>query len=137
MLAPLIEAQVPFSATFGNHDNQANISHIEELRHIQRIAPLAYIKACDACGGHGGEANYFVPIFANPGGTCTSCLSAINSDYASLISLSSRAVATLMVLRFTRRDKSWARFRGSSRLGGRKCCGLAYYSLEIHGYSLD
>lgn len=65
MLAPLINARIPFATTFGNHDNQANISHIEELRHIEKIAPLAYIKSCDNCGGEGGEANFLIPIFAH------------------------------------------------------------------------
>src|ERR1700733_13183741 len=63
MLAPLIEAKIPFAATFGNHDNQANISHIEELNHIKAIAPLAYVEACASCGGAGGEANYFIPVY--------------------------------------------------------------------------
>ncbi|KAF8322544.1 Metallo-dependent phosphatase [Clavulina sp. PMI_390] len=64
MLAPLIEASIPFATTFGNHDNHINISHYDELRHIQKIAPLAYVDACHSCGGAGGEANYFVPIYA-------------------------------------------------------------------------
>lgn len=63
MLAPLIEAGVPFATTFGNHDNQANITHLEQIKHIQKIAPLAYTKACGTCGGEGGEANYYVPIY--------------------------------------------------------------------------
>lgn len=63
MLAPLIEAQIPFSVTLGNHDNQANISHIEEINHIKAIAPLAYVEACASCGGTGGEANYFIPVY--------------------------------------------------------------------------
>ena len=64
MLAPLIEAQIPFAATFGNHDNQANISHIEELNRIKSLTPLAYIETCASCGGAGGEANYFVPVYS-------------------------------------------------------------------------
>lgn len=63
MLAPLIEAGVPFATTFGNHDNQANITHLDQIKHIQKIAPLAYTKACGTCGGEGGEANYYLPIY--------------------------------------------------------------------------
>lgn len=65
-LAPLIKARVPFSSTYGNHDNQANISHLAELERENKIAPLSYTRrAPKGVGGIGGEANYWVPVYAD------------------------------------------------------------------------
>ncbi|KAJ7474120.1 Metallo-dependent phosphatase-like protein [Mycena latifolia] len=66
IMAPLIEARVPFSCTHGNHDNHVNITHLEEILREQRIAPLSYTRPAPCgVGGAGGPGNYWVPIYAN------------------------------------------------------------------------
>ncbi|KAF8180694.1 Metallo-dependent phosphatase [Mycena galopus ATCC 62051] len=68
IMAPLIDAQVPFSSTHGNHDNQVNITHLEEIAREQEIAPnLCYTRvAPSGVGGVGGPGNYWVPIYEEP-----------------------------------------------------------------------
>ncbi|KZT33791.1 Metallo-dependent phosphatase [Sistotremastrum suecicum HHB10207 ss-3] len=67
IMAPLILSNVPFSCTYGNHDNQVNISHIEELQHEVQVAPQSYTRASPSgVGGKGGPANYWVPIYFRP-----------------------------------------------------------------------
>ncbi|KAJ7245920.1 Metallo-dependent phosphatase-like protein [Mycena haematopus] len=65
IVTPLIEAQVPFSSTHGNHDNQVNITHLQEIQREQEIAPsLCYTRAAPlGVGGVGGPGNYWVPIY--------------------------------------------------------------------------
>ncbi|KAJ6483253.1 Metallo-dependent phosphatase [Mycena sanguinolenta] len=65
IMAPLIEAEVPFSSTHGNHDNQVNITHLQEIQREQEIAPsLCYTRAAPpGVGGAGGPGNYWVPIY--------------------------------------------------------------------------
>ncbi|KAJ6567948.1 Metallo-dependent phosphatase-like protein [Mycena vulgaris] len=65
IMAPLIEAHVPFSSTHGNHDNHVNITHLDEILREQRIAPLSYTRAAPrGVGGLQGPGNYWVPIYA-------------------------------------------------------------------------
>ncbi|KAF7357110.1 Metallo-dependent phosphatase [Mycena sanguinolenta] len=65
IMSPLVEAQVPFSSTHGNHDNQVNITHLEEIQREQEIAPsLCYTRTAPlGVGGIGGPGNYWVPIY--------------------------------------------------------------------------
>ncbi|KZP11437.1 Metallo-dependent phosphatase [Athelia psychrophila] len=66
IMRPLNEVGVPFSSSFGNHDNQKNISHREEILREQSISPLSYTRlAPEHIGGQGGEGNYWVPIYEN------------------------------------------------------------------------
>ncbi|KAF7340304.1 Metallo-dependent phosphatase [Mycena venus] len=67
IMAPLLEAQVLFSSTHGNHDNHVNITHLEEIAREQKIAPnLSYTRtAPTGVGGVGGPGNYWVPIYTN------------------------------------------------------------------------
>ncbi|KAJ7059503.1 Metallo-dependent phosphatase-like protein [Mycena amicta] len=68
LLAPLIEANVPFSCSHGNHDNHVNITHMDEILREQLIAPLSYTRAAPlGVGGSDattGAGNYWVPIYA-------------------------------------------------------------------------
>jgi len=65
IMAPLNEAQIPFSSTYGNHDNHRNITHLEEIRREQQVSPLSYSHAAPpGVGGEGGEGTYWVPIYS-------------------------------------------------------------------------
>ncbi|KDQ08899.1 hypothetical protein BOTBODRAFT_59103 [Botryobasidium botryosum FD-172 SS1] len=62
---PIRDAKIPFSSTYGNHDNQVNITHLAELEQELKIAPTSYTRRSPpGVGGPGGEANYWVPIYA-------------------------------------------------------------------------
>ncbi|KAG1883432.1 Metallo-dependent phosphatase-like protein [Suillus subluteus] len=64
IVAPLNEAKIPFSSTYGNHDNEANITHLEEIRREQLDSYLSYTRtAPPGIGGEGGEGNYWVPVY--------------------------------------------------------------------------
>ncbi|KAJ7302505.1 Metallo-dependent phosphatase [Mycena albidolilacea] len=65
IMAPLIDAKIPFSSTHGNHDNHVNITHFEEISREQQIAPsLSYTRTSPpGVGGVGGPGNYWVPIY--------------------------------------------------------------------------
>ncbi|KAF9510289.1 hypothetical protein BS47DRAFT_1348214 [Hydnum rufescens UP504] len=66
LLTPLINANIPFSSTYGNHDNRPNISHLAEMEREVKLAPLSYSRrAPPGVGGIGGEANYWVPVYAD------------------------------------------------------------------------
>jgi hypothetical protein len=74
LLAPLIDARIPFSCTYGNHDNQANISHLAEMEREVKVAPLSYSRRSPlGVGGVGGEANYWVPVYADKKGEHYDC----------------------------------------------------------------
>ncbi|KAJ7144464.1 Metallo-dependent phosphatase-like protein [Mycena epipterygia] len=65
IMEPLIEAEVPFSSSHGNHDNQVNITHLDEILREQAIAPLSYTRAAPrGIGGRAGPGNYWVPVYA-------------------------------------------------------------------------
>ncbi|KAI6096073.1 Metallo-dependent phosphatase [Pisolithus croceorrhizus] len=60
----LDEAKVPFSSTYGNHDNQVNVTHIEEIERETSITPFSYTRRSPpGVGGVGGPGNYWVPIY--------------------------------------------------------------------------
>ncbi|KAI6096160.1 Metallo-dependent phosphatase [Pisolithus croceorrhizus] len=60
----LDEAKVPFSSTYGNHDNQVNITHIEEIERETSITPFSYTRRSPpGVGGVGGPGNYWVPVY--------------------------------------------------------------------------
>ncbi|KAG2340703.1 Metallo-dependent phosphatase [Suillus weaverae] len=64
IVLPLNEAKIPFSSTYGNHDNQRNITHLEEIRREQLDSPLSYTRtAPPGIGGEGGDCTYWVPIY--------------------------------------------------------------------------
>ncbi|KII84523.1 hypothetical protein PLICRDRAFT_351516 [Plicaturopsis crispa FD-325 SS-3] len=64
IVAPLVEAKIPFSSTHGNHDNEPNITHLEEIRREQRDAPLSYTRtAPPGIGGEEGPGTYWVPVY--------------------------------------------------------------------------
>ncbi|KAG1722224.1 Metallo-dependent phosphatase-like protein [Suillus paluster] len=64
IVAPLNEAKIPFSSTYGNHDNQRNITHLEEIQREQHVSSLSYTRtAPSGIGGRGGEGTYWVPIY--------------------------------------------------------------------------
>lgn len=66
IVAPLNEANIPFSSTYGNHDNEPNITHLEEIRREQLDSHLSYTRtAPPGIGGEGGEGNYWVPVYEN------------------------------------------------------------------------
>lgn len=83
IMAPINEAEVPFSSTYGvcsyywfimlgfpdlrlwiqNHDNQVNITHLEELERELKVAPMSYTRlAPPGVGGEEGPGNYWVPV---------------------------------------------------------------------------
>ncbi|KAJ7120693.1 Metallo-dependent phosphatase-like protein [Mycena crocata] len=65
IMAPLIEAGVPFSSSHGNHDNHVNITHLDEILREQEIAPRSYTRSAGSgVGGVAGPGNYWVPIYA-------------------------------------------------------------------------
>ncbi|EIM80979.1 Metallo-dependent phosphatase [Stereum hirsutum FP-91666 SS1] len=66
LLAPIIQAQIPFSTTQGNHDNQVNITHLAEIKRELSIAPLSYTRvAPNGVGGDPemGPGTYWVPVY--------------------------------------------------------------------------
>jgi len=66
IVAPLNAFKIPFSSTYGNHDNQVNITHVLELERELQVAPLSYTRPAPAgVGGPGGPANYWVPIHSS------------------------------------------------------------------------
>lgn len=66
---PIRDAGIPFSSTYGNHDNQVNITHLEELERELKISPKSYTRrGPTGVGGQGGEVNYWVPIYATESG---------------------------------------------------------------------
>lgn len=66
IVGPLNAVKVPFSSTYGNHDNQINITHILELQREVQIAPLSYTRSAPpGVGGPGGPATYWVPIYTS------------------------------------------------------------------------
>ncbi|GJJ10350.1 hypothetical protein Clacol_004576 [Clathrus columnatus] len=68
IVAPLIAAKIPFSSTYGNHDNNVNITHLEEIEREQAIAPLSYTRiASPNVGGEEGPGNYWVPVYKRKG----------------------------------------------------------------------
>ncbi|KAF9525411.1 Metallo-dependent phosphatase [Crepidotus variabilis] len=67
IVGPFNLARVPFTATYGNHDNQGNITHFEEILHLQKASRYAYVRSSPAgVGGEGGQGNYWVPIYHTP-----------------------------------------------------------------------
>ncbi|TFK69346.1 Metallo-dependent phosphatase [Pluteus cervinus] len=66
IVAPFINANVPFSTTQGNHDNQPNITHEEEILREQSLTELSYTRmAPPGVGGDHGPGNYWVPVYRN------------------------------------------------------------------------
>ncbi|KAH9924213.1 Metallo-dependent phosphatase [Fomitopsis serialis] len=64
IVAPLNTAQIPFSSTQGNHDNEPNITHLEEIKREQLVAPLSYTRtAPPGIGGEQGPGTYWVPVY--------------------------------------------------------------------------
>lgn len=60
----LDDAKVPFSSTYGNHDNQVNITHIEEIARETSITPFSFTRRSPpGVGGVGGPGNYWVPVY--------------------------------------------------------------------------
>jgi len=70
IVAPLNEFKIPFSSTYGNHDNQVNITHELEFERELQIAPLSYTRhAPSGVGGPGGPGTYWVPIYTSKSAT--------------------------------------------------------------------
>ncbi|KAL6299418.1 Metallo-dependent phosphatase [Sparassis latifolia] len=64
IVAPLNEFMIPFSSTYGNHDNEPNITHREEILREEQVAPLSYTRlAPPGVGGPNGPGNYWVPVY--------------------------------------------------------------------------
>ncbi|KAI5121439.1 hypothetical protein M0805_006200 [Coniferiporia weirii] len=64
IMIPINEAQVKFSSTYGNHDNEANITHFEEIKRELEVAPRSYTRlAPPGVGGEEGPGNYWVPVY--------------------------------------------------------------------------
>lgn len=64
IMLPINEANVKFSSTHGNHDNQANITHLEEIKRELLVAPNSYTRlAPPGVGGEEGPGNYWVPVY--------------------------------------------------------------------------
>ncbi|THH04195.1 hypothetical protein EW145_g5704 [Phellinidium pouzarii] len=64
IMIPINEAQVKFSSTYGNHDNEANITHFEEIQRELEVAPRSYTRlAPPGVGGEEGPGNYWVPVY--------------------------------------------------------------------------
>ncbi|KAI0766316.1 Metallo-dependent phosphatase [Irpex lacteus] len=60
----LNEAQIPFSSTYGNHDNNPNITHMAEFLREKQVSPrLSYTRILPS-GGIYGPGNYWVPVYA-------------------------------------------------------------------------
>jgi len=75
IVAPLNAVKVPFSSTYGNHDNNVNITHVLELQREQQVAPLSYTRAAPpGVGGPGGPATYWVPVYSSPAARAPSLL---------------------------------------------------------------
>ncbi|KAJ4482613.1 Metallo-dependent phosphatase-like protein [Lentinula aciculospora] len=69
IVAPLNAAQIPFSSTQGNHDNQKNITHLQEIIREQQVAPLSYTRVAPmGVGGVEGPGNYWVPVYEKASG---------------------------------------------------------------------
>lgn len=107
LLEPLIDANIPFATTFGNHDNHVNISHLAEINRIQQVAPLAYTRAAPgSVGGKGGEGNYWVPVYADP--KCEAAITCADFVLTCIVSPSQMPNPHPMVLRLQRRQR-WRR----------------------------
>jgi len=66
IVAPLNAFKIPFSSTYGNHDNNVNITHVLEMKRELEIAPLSYTRpAPPGVGGPGGPGTYWVPIYSS------------------------------------------------------------------------
>ncbi|KAH8116220.1 Metallo-dependent phosphatase [Phellopilus nigrolimitatus] len=64
IMVPINEAQVKFSSTYGNHDNEANITHLEEIKRELLVAPRSYTRvAPPGIGGEEGPGTYWVPVY--------------------------------------------------------------------------
>ncbi|KIY48716.1 Metallo-dependent phosphatase, partial [Fistulina hepatica ATCC 64428] len=72
IVAPLNDFKIPFSSTYGNHDNEINITHAEEMARERLVAPLSYTRpGPKGVGGIGGPANYWVPFTSSSYNRCT------------------------------------------------------------------
>ncbi|KAI0088747.1 Metallo-dependent phosphatase [Irpex rosettiformis] len=64
IVSNLNDAQIPFSSTYGNHDNNPNITHMAEFLREKLVSPhLSYTRILPS-GGIYGPGNYWVPVYA-------------------------------------------------------------------------
>ncbi|KAF8067996.1 Metallo-dependent phosphatase-like protein [Lyophyllum atratum] len=66
IVQPIIDANIPFATTQGNHDNQPNINHQKIIDRERSLTALSYTRTAPAgVGGEGGPGNYWVPVYKN------------------------------------------------------------------------
>ncbi|KAK4207549.1 Metallo-dependent phosphatase-like protein [Rhypophila decipiens] len=77
MVAPIVERNLTWSSTYGNHDSSFNLSRNHIFDHEVSQWPLHSRTRSMVSHPNAGVSNYYLPVYPRPDCTATTCLPAL------------------------------------------------------------